>query len=263
MANKPRHWVDFTQEPHSEVCTSGVEPFVVSTESNRPEYSLGSGAIITLGLAGDVLVKAELGGKAFSLSSLVHRPKGFVQVQMLLIVGALLTAISSIRSLQNKEGLPILNQSAGWIILVSSVVLPIFLQPSIPSSTSKLQQYFLAFGPLFVLLSISTEGLFYASFSLTLSLWVEVEARLHQLSENAPPKRISPKPAKRNIGWRAEALSRTLDEDQEERPKVTKTSARIPRSSRGLIGADVRRALFFLFFVQVAFFGAANVASVS
>ncbi|CAE7080957.1 unnamed protein product [Rhizoctonia solani] len=238
---------------------------VLSVEKTESIFliSLGSGAIITLGLAGDVLVKAELGGKAFSLSSLVHRPKGFVQVQMLLIVGALVTAISSIRSLQNKKGLPILNQSAGWILLVSSVVLPIFLQPSIPSSTSKLQQYFLAFGPLFVLLSISTEGLFYASFSLTLSLWVEVEARLHQLSENAPPKRISPKPAKRNIGWRAEALSRTLDEDQEERPKVTKTSARTPRSSRGLIGADVRRALFFLFFVQVAFFGAANVASVS
>ncbi|CAE6462618.1 unnamed protein product, partial [Rhizoctonia solani] len=225
--------------------------------------SLGAGAIIVLGLAGDVIVNAELGGRAFSLSSLVHRPKGSVQAQMILIVGALLTTMSSIGSLQNKEGLPVLNQTAGWILLVTSVVLPIFLRPSAPSSTSKLQQYFLAFGPLFVLLSISTEGLFYASFSLTLFLWVEVEARLHHLGEKTVPKRFVPKPAKRNIGWRAEALRRALEDDQDDQPKMTKAPTLAPRSSRGLAGADVRRALFFLFFVQVAFFGAANVASVS
>ncbi|KAL5637599.1 hypothetical protein ACGC1H_004121 [Rhizoctonia solani] len=239
---------------------------VLSVEKTESVFliSLGAGAIILLGLAGDVAVKAECGGRAFSFSSLVHMPKGSVQAQIILVVGALVTTISSVRSLQNKEGLPVLNQTAGWILLTSSVVLPIFLKPSAPSSTSKLQQYFLAFGPLFVLLSISTEGLFYASFSLTLFLWVEIEAKLHQLGEKAAPKRFVPTPTKRNIGWRAEALSRTLDEDQyEEQPKVVKTPPLIPRSSRGLSGADVRRALFFLFFVQVAFFGAANVASVS
>ncbi|CAE6447867.1 unnamed protein product [Rhizoctonia solani] len=225
--------------------------------------SLGAGAIIVLGLAGDVAVRAERGGRAFSFSSLVHTPKGSVQAQMVLVAGALVTTISSVRSLQNKEGLPFWNQTAGWILLVSSVVLPIFLRPSAPSSTSKLQQYFLAFGPLFVLLSISTEGLFYASFSLTLFLWVEVEAKHHQQGEKAVPKQFVPKPTERNIGWRAEALKRTLDEDQHEQPKIIKAPTLIPRSSRGLSGADVRRALFFLFFVQVAFFGAANVASVS
>ncbi|CAE6348447.1 unnamed protein product [Rhizoctonia solani] len=236
---------------------------VLSVEKTESTFliSLGAGAILALGLAGDLVVKAELGGRSFSVSSIIHRPKGSVQAQMVLIVIALATTISSIRSLRNKEGLPILNQSAGWMILVSSVVLPIFLGPSVSGSTSKLQQYFLAFGPLFVLLSISTEGLFYASFSLTLFLWVEVEARLHHMLAKVASKQITPKPITRNIGWRAEALSRTLDEDESERPKVTKARAR--RLSRGLTGADVRRALFFLFFVQVAFFGAANVASVS
>ncbi|KAJ1300601.1 hypothetical protein OPQ81_002255 [Rhizoctonia solani] len=238
---------------------------ILSVEKTESIFliSLGAGAVIALGLAGDVVVKAELGGRTFSLSSLIHRPKGSVQVQMTLIGGALLTTMSSIRSLQNKEGLPILNQSAGWILLVSSVVLPIFLGPSVSTPTSKLQQYFLAFGPLFVLLSISTEGLFYASFSLTLFLWVEVEAKLHRLKEKVVPRRFIPKPTKRDIGWRAEALSQTLDENQHEQPKVTKSPAPVPQSSRGLTGTDVRRALFFLFFVQVAFFGAANVASVS
>ncbi|ELU38715.1 GPI ethanolamine phosphate transferase 1 [Rhizoctonia solani AG-1 IA] len=205
---------------------------VLSVEKTESIFliSLGAGAILMLGLAGDLA--------------------------MILVVAALVTTISSVRSLQNKEGLPILNQSAGWVILVLSVVLPIFLPPSVSSPSSKLQQYFLAFGPLFVLLSISTEGLFYASFSLTLFLWVEVEARLHQTAEKAGPKRIAPKPVTKNIGWRAEALRQALDEDESERPKVIK--ARAPRLSRGLAGADVRRALFFLFFVQVAFFGAAK-----
>ncbi|QRW26287.1 phosphatidylinositol glycan, class N protein [Rhizoctonia solani] len=236
---------------------------VLSVEKTESIFliSLGAGAILMLGLAGDLAVKSELGRRSFSLSSIIHRPRGSVQAQMILVVAALVTTISSVRSLQNKEGLPILNQSAGWVILVLSVVLPIFLPPSVSSPSSKLQQYFLAFGPLFVLLSISTEGLFYASFSLTLFLWVEVEARLHQTAEKAGPKRIAPKPVTKNIGWRAEALRQALDEDESERPKVIK--ARAPRLSRGLAGADVRRALFFLFFVQVAFFGAANVASVS
>ncbi|CAE6417000.1 unnamed protein product [Rhizoctonia solani] len=224
---------------------------------------LGAGAIICLGLAGDIMVKAERGERVFSLSSLVHKPRGTVQAQMILIAGALVTTISSVSSLQNKGGLPILNQSAGWIILASSVALPVFLRPSAPGPTSKLQQYFLAFGPLFVLLSISTEGLFYTSFSLTLFLWVELEARLHKLKERTVSTRLTPKPTKKDIGWRAEALSRTLDEDQREQPRVIKTPTRAPKSSRSLTGADVRRALFFLFFVQVAFFGAANVASVS
>ncbi|KAF8708239.1 Phosphatidylinositolglycan class N (PIG-N), partial [Rhizoctonia solani] len=236
---------------------------VLSVEKTESIFliSLGAGAILMLGLAGDLAVKSELGRRSFSLSSIIHRPRGSVQAQMILVVAALVTTISSVRSLQNKEGLPILNQSAGWVILVLSVVLPIFLPPSVSSPSSKLQQYFLAFGPLFVLLSISTEGLFYASFSLTLFLWVEVEARLHQTAEKAGPKRIAPKPVTKNIGWRAEALRQALDEDEPERPKVIKAGA--PRLSRGLAGADVRRALFFLFFVQVAFFGAANVASVS
>ncbi|CAE6506194.1 unnamed protein product [Rhizoctonia solani] len=237
---------------------------VLSVEKTEsiPLISLGAGAITALGLAGDLVVKAQLDDRAFSLASFIHRPKGSVQAQMALIGGALLTTISSVRSLQNKEGLPLLNQSTGWTLLVASVVLPILLGPSAPGSTPKLQQYFLAFGPLFVLLSISTEGLFYASFSLTLFLWVEIEAKLH-LKEKAAPKRLAPNPTKRNIGWRAEALRRELEEDEREKPKITRASAPAPKSSRGLTGADVRRALFFLFFVQVAFFGAANVASVS
>ncbi|KAF8761404.1 Phosphatidylinositolglycan class N (PIG-N) [Rhizoctonia solani] len=158
---------------------------------------------------------------------------------------ALVTTISSVRSLQNKEGLPILNQSAGWVILVLSVVLPIFLPPSVSSPSSKLQQYFLAFGPLF--LDVVPLG---RSRSQAPS-----NGRKGRAKANCPQ-------ARNEKHWmEGRGVASALDEDESERPKVIK--ARAPRLSRGLAGADVRRALFFLFFVQVAFFGAANVASVS
>lgn len=198
--------------------------------------------------------------------------------KILAIVAALVTTISSARSLQSKQGLPILNQYAGWAILgahsrvaslphkynniptlysVFSVLLPIFTRAQTHTPSSKLQQYFLAFGPLFVLLSISTEGLFYASFSLTLYLWVGVESRLYEFAEKPAQRRAAmTKTVRRDRGWRAEALSRSMGEEPAKKPAVEDT---VPsRQPRGLIGSDVRRAVFFLFFVQVAFFGAAK-----
>jgi phosphatidylinositol glycan class N len=143
------------------------------------------------------------------------------------------------------------------ICVALGVLVPVFASTQTQSPTSKLQQYFLAFGPLFVLLSISTEGLFYASFSLTLYLWVEVEARLYRFVEKPAQRRAAVRPAKRNRGWRAEALSRSLGEETAEKV-VKEEEAPVAGQSRRLVGADVRRAVFFLFFVQVAFFGAAK-----
>jgi phosphatidylinositol glycan class N len=78
--------------------------------------------------------------------------------------------------------------------------------------------FFLGFGPCFVILSISVEGLFYLSFSATLTLWVEVEAMLRSVTRVDDPARKMIK-------------SYTFQPD------------------------DLRIALFFLFFVQTAFFG--------
>ena len=80
----------------------------------------------------------------------------------------------------------------------------------------------MAFGPCFVFLSISVEGLFYLSFSTTLLLWLDVEARVRSSSAG---------------------------------------------SAQGIVahlkGDDVRIALFFLFFVQVAFFGTGKCVLIS
>ena len=95
---------------------------------------------------------------------------------------------------------------------------------------SKILSYFLAFSACFVILSISVEGLFFLSYSALLVVWVEIEAAV----------RIRSSPS--GDGKTAEAGP---------------TGGYQPRAD------DLRIALFFLFFVQVAFFGTGNVASIS
>ena len=87
---------------------------------------------------------------------------------------------------------------------------------------ARLAVFFLAFSVCFVILSISVEGLFYSAFSATLLLWVEVEATVRHTGIAKPDN--------------ADAV-------------LVKLSAYKPRAD------DLRIAVFFLFFVQVAFFG--------
>jgi GPI ethanolamine phosphate transferase 1 len=143
---------------------------------------------------------------------------------------------SSVISLQAREGLPILNQISGWAVLgnqfylfnvaimlrsiqVVASLYPFLSRVKHHTSFSKLLMFFLGFGPCFVILSISVEGLFYISFSATLALWIEVEAML--------------------------------------RPSTTHADGPGRRTTKSYIfqAADLRIALFFLFFVQTAFFG--------
>ena len=80
---------------------------------------------------------------------------------------------------------------------------------------------FLGFTVCFVLLSISVEGIFYVVYSATLYMWTEVETALRA--------------------------------HQPEQPRASRKG----QNTRGyqLRADDVRIAVFFLFFVQVAFFG--------
>ena len=84
--------------------------------------------------------------------------------------------------------------------------------------------YFLGFGPCFVILSIREEGLFYVAYSITLFHWIQVEriARLGSRRENggAVNEKMVKRSGEYSFQW-----------------------------------DDVRTALFFLFFVQVGFFG--------
>jgi GPI ethanolamine phosphate transferase 1 len=93
---------------------------------------------------------------------------------------------------------------------------------------------FLSFSPVFVILSISYEGLFYVIFCLTVVAWVRLEHKI-QLH-----------------------TSKTLEKSS------NKAKAGQIRSQwRQLTLADARIALFFFYLIQVGFFGTGNIASIS
>ncbi|KAI9226786.1 MAG: Phosphatidylinositolglycan class N-domain-containing protein [Piptocephalis tieghemiana] len=171
----------------------------------------------------------------------VQRVRRSVSLQLILILLSLWTLWGSVKSLQAKQGLPYVNQWMGWAILIFSSIYP-FLPRLVPGASSisgitpsqdhylfRLVTIYLAFAPPFLLLCISYEALFYASFSLTLLLWLFLEYGLYMASEE------------HEMVPDGEVLSTT----------------------RPLRVRDVRTAAFFLFFVNVAFFGTGNVASIS
>uniref|UniRef100_D8QID5 GPI ethanolamine phosphate transferase 1 n=1 Tax=Schizophyllum commune (strain H4-8 / FGSC 9210) TaxID=578458 RepID=D8QID5_SCHCM len=166
-------------------------------------------------------------------------------VRALLIALSMLVIASSVRSLQAKQGLPLVNQVVGWIVLALSTIIPFVAPVKHAYPDSKILMYFMGFGTCFVLLSISVEGLFYVAYTATLGVWVEVEAALRGSSDEKLRDTSARKAS-------ASGITRTKAEFDE----ATKI-----RSS--FVVDDLRIALFFLFFVQVGFFGTGNVASIS
>ncbi|KAI0684219.1 Phosphatidylinositolglycan class N-domain-containing protein [Cytidiella melzeri] len=149
----------------------------------------------------------------------------FILAQTGLIAASMVVAASSAAKLQAKLGLPLTNQVAGWIVLAVASVLPFAPSLGRMEPSYRILTLFLGFSVCFVILSISVEGLFYCSYTATLAVWTEVEAALRRQSSRSP-----------------ETQRQAIGELQLE---------------------DIRIAVFFLFFVQVAFFGTGNVASIS
>jgi GPI ethanolamine phosphate transferase 1 len=134
------------------------------------------------------------------------------------------------------------------LVSACAAAVPVLWGQQVAGARARMLLYFLAFGPLFVLLSISVEGLFYVAFAVVLALWIEVEAV---------------------VRGGAGAGAGDWRESRETGASVVERSPGPPRAQNGAVEAkvgasakryrprldDVRIALFFLFFVQVAFFG--------
>lgn len=120
----------------------------------------------------------------------------------------------------------------------------------------RLAVIFLAFGPLFVILTISYEGLFYLAIATTLVSWVRLEHRVHQLNLEAN----TTKPVTQNNGTPKELttpLAPALDAAR------ARENAFKSGNYRALTLSDARICLFFLFILQSAFFSTGNIASIS
>jgi len=177
--------------------------------------------------------------------------RAILGVQIGLIMLAMIITRSSATSLQAKKGLPLGNQVAGWLVLITALVIP-FLHSLQPNShyLHRLVIVFLTFSPVFIILTISYEGLFYFTFCATLVTWVRLEHHIYTFTTANQPSPPSPIPTAKALGPALSDISARLSSPDE-------------GSYRSLTLSDTRITLFFLFLLQSAFFSTGNIASVS
>ena len=178
-----------------------------------------------------------------------------IGVQSGLILLAMVVTRSSIASLQARKGLPLGNQIVGWIVLVLSLSLP-FLHRSYPKThyLHRLAIIFLTFSPLFVILTISYEGMFYLSFCITLVAWVRLEHHIYTFQTRREASPAEPLPQPKPL---SEAISSAAEQIQSPNEGADQ------HEYRSLKLSDTRIALWFFFFLQSAFFSQGNIASIS
>ncbi|PYI30328.1 PigN-domain-containing protein [Aspergillus indologenus CBS 114.80] len=137
---------------------------------------------------------------------------------------------SAAASLQSREGLPRPTQILGWTILATSFILPFFALRTRRHHIYQLVVLFFTFAPLFIILTISYEGLFYCCPSGTLVTWVQLESKVSDYHQEQPAA-----------------------------PSITQEAPQL----RPLRFSDARIALFFLYLSHSAFFSTGTLASIS
>ncbi|OAV91203.1 hypothetical protein PTTG_04717 [Puccinia triticina 1-1 BBBD Race 1] len=194
---------------------------------------------------GESILVIAIGGLAFLYAGYIIRRKygSPSRSQLALISITLLVTIDSTRRLQQKQGLPLVNQALGWLLLASSI-LPLLPRRSKPSCetqdsllTSRLVEIVFAYAPVFIILSLSYEALFYLAFAGSLLIWLEVEIQLTR-----------------------------FDESQEKSAKERESRSGVGKSTGPISKFRLhhsRLSLFYLFFIHVGFFGTGNVGSIS
>ncbi|KAL8809872.1 MAG: hypothetical protein Q9200_003055, partial [Gallowayella weberi] len=197
--------------------------------------------------------------------------------QIGLIMLAMVVTRSSVASLQAKRGLPLGNQVVGWLVLIASLTLP-FLHSLQPNShyLHRLVVLFLTFSPIFIILTISYEGLFYFVFCATLVTWVRLEHHIYTYTTTnraTPPPSPIPKP--KPVSSALSDISKQLQSSNETPNPEIPPPSNEPRGNeagsppaahspyRPLTLSDARISLFFLYLLQSAFFSTGNIASIS
>lgn len=102
--------------------------------------------------------------------------------QVAMVVLMLFTTNKSVDSLQRRAGLPREAQVAGWAIMGISLCFLPFLHYLKPSNYYRVRLLiiFLTFAPVFVILTISFESVFYFLFTAYVVQWIEIETNIKQ-----------------------------------------------------------------------------------
>jgi GPI ethanolamine phosphate transferase 1 len=127
---------------------------------------------------------------------------------------------------------------------------------------------FLAFAPLFVILTISYEGLFYVAFCITMLTWVRLEHLIYQqvsqistdVKENSNKNGSSAvTDAQKQASTTKQPQLKTSFQQSQTAVDQKKTIIKY----RPLTVSDIRPSLFTLYLLQSAFFSTGNIASIS
>lgn len=148
------------------------------------------------------------------------------------------------------------------ILEVTSLSIP-FLHSLKPNNhyLHRLVIIFLTFSPIFIILTISYEGLFYLVFCATLVSWVRLEHHVYNYNKTAsvsPPP--SPAMAQKPVSAALPVVSSQFQSPSED---PNDSTASKPSPYRSLTLSDARVSLFFLYLLQSAFFSTGNIASVA
>ncbi|KAF2098690.1 GPI ethanolamine phosphate transferas-like protein [Rhizodiscina lignyota] len=180
-------------------------------------------------------------------------------VQVGLIALSMLVTRSSVTSIQARQGLPLGTQVVGWIVLVASLTVP-FLHGLRPNNhyLHRLTVIFLTFAPMFIILTISYEGLFYFAFCTLVLTWVRLEHHVyrHRLATAVATVRAangSAAPPSNGHALKSNGAATSTQQKEKE----------ISGAFRTVTLADARISLFFLFLLNSAFFSTGNIASIS
>ncbi|KAI8828363.1 Phosphatidylinositolglycan class N-domain-containing protein [Chytriomyces cf. hyalinus JEL632] len=176
-------------------------------------------------------------------------PPAVIMLQLLVIFLSIVIVNDTSSRLKAKKGLPLLNQVASWLILASCAAIP--MMDSVKEGQHYLRRLvviYLSFAPVFILLSISYEALFYFCFSQTLLSWLLMERQLY--SETSEP-----------LGNDYADVTKRVTRSSSK--AASNASNSYDASFRFLTTNDLRTATIFLFLINVAFFGTGNIASVA
>lgn len=209
------------------ICCIGSGLFCLSDvdkQESRMLLALTGVVVAAAGLAVSSKPEWFLGGPT------APRAQRVIQGQVVLTVATTCVTLSSSWHLENKLGLPLINQALAWLFLLTSMTLPFALgfrrgQPT----AQRLAIIIFASAPAFILLSMRDEALFFLCFTATILVWAKMEGIV--LEERFIAER-----------------------------KAGKAKPSLPRP---LNLYDVFPSLTLLFLLHAAFFGTGNVASIS